>query len=191
MSEFDKFLEVEHESDYERDLQNEKFEVDNDSKADWCLKRIKKIDDDYKRVDDLLQKQASEIKLKREQLKRLRDYEAQVFIDFLEEYARECDLEMKPAKTQESYKLTKGSIIYKYPKTNLVPDREVLLESVKKVEGLEEYVEQKENLKWGEFKKRLQAVSGLIVDKETGQVLELEGLDIEEVPGEYTVKIND
>lgn len=193
MNELDKFLEFEEDRLHEEQIREESFRVDNDRAADWCLRKIKEIRKEYERVDELLEKQISELRLKRDKLKAAKELDEQRFIDYLAEYARDYDLEMRVSKTQQSYKLSNGSMVFKFPKSNLKPDRELLLESLKKadIKGKDNFIEQTEKLKWAELKKRLSIKGNLIVDNETGEVIELEGLEIENIKGEYTVRISE
>ncbi|SHH06202.1 Bacteriophage Mu Gam like protein [Tepidibacter thalassicus DSM 15285] len=104
----------------------------------------------------------------------------------LREYVK--TVKMKETKTQKSYSLPSGKLILKKDKEDFKVDKEKVLENIKKLEGYKEYIKTKEDLAWGELKKNLTIADGKIINKVTGEVLEIEGLDVEVKPGKFEVK---
>ena len=93
------------------------------------------------------------------------------------------------AITQQKVKLVSGDVIVKKAKTNIeCNNKEALLRWCKV--NASEYVDQKvvETPKWGELKKNLSIVDGNIMNTETGEVIELEGLEIVEVGEKLEIK---
>ncbi|WP_084601921.1 host-nuclease inhibitor Gam family protein [Tepidibacter thalassicus] len=127
-----------------------------------------------------------QIKLALEQEKKKMENETSFFEAKLREYVK--TVKMKETKTQKSYSLPSGKLILKKDKEDFKVDKEKVLENIKKLEGYKEYIKTKEDLAWGELKKNLTIADGKIINKVTGEVLEIEGLDVEVKPGKFEVK---
>lgn len=88
----------------------------------------------------------------------------------------------KETKTQKSYKLISGTLVYKKPSTKINHDDEKL---IKALDGTE-FVEIKKSLKWGEYKKNLIVSDNDVIDTTTGEVIE--GRTVEDVPASFNIK---
>ncbi len=97
-------------------------------------------------------------------------------------------VKMKDTKTQKTYSLPTGNIIIKKDKYDFKIDKEKILESIKSLEGYEEYIKVKEDLAWGDLKKNLIIDNNNIINKITGEVIEVEGLNVEIKPGKFEIK---
>jgi c-di-AMP phosphodiesterase-like protein len=85
--------------------------------------------------------------------------------------------------------LPSGKLVLKKDKEDFKLDKEKVLNYIKEnKEEYKEFIKTKEYLAWGDMKKNLIIDDGKIVDKSTGEVLEIEGLDIEIKPGEFEIK---
>lgn len=58
-----------------------------------------------------------------------------------------------------------------------------------KHENMQEYIKMKKYFDWAEFKKKLDINGNHIIDKETGEIVEIEGLKLETKPEEFKVEV--
>lgn len=170
--------------DYDDSPVMQRFVVDNPTKADWCVKRIQDAEAEYARLKEIaeaeiadLQKMLAEAAAKRD--RRVAGLKALLYPFFQ-------SVEKKETKTQQSYKLLHGSLVWKKPAMKLVqPDEEALVDYLSN--NHPEYVKTIFKPAWGEFKKELTlAEDGTVVNALTGETVEL--VKAEEVPGEFTIK---
>lgn len=95
----------------------------------------------------------------------------------------------KETKTQRKLELLAGDVIIKKATSKLKNDNKVILEAIK--ESRPDLVKEKitQSLDWATYKKELEIVGGdEIVNKVTGEVVVIEGLEIEQVPEIVQVK---
>ena len=92
-------------------------------------------------------------------------------------------------KTQKKVSLLNGDVVIKKASSKLDYDKAKLLEWAK-ANGMNELISTKEveDFKWSEYKARLVVTECGIVDTETGELVEVEGLTVQEVPEEVQVK---
>lgn len=97
-------------------------------------------------------------------------------------------IEMKETKTQKKKELLDGTIIIKKPSTKIVTVKDEFLNWT--IKNRPDFVEVKkvQSLKWAEFKKHLKIEGETIIDKETGEVIEADGIGIEIVPQTLEIK---
>jgi phage host-nuclease inhibitor protein Gam len=99
----------------------------------------------------------------------------------------------KETKTQRKCELLSCSVILKKPSQKITCDKEKMLEWASAA-GKDEFIEKKESLsfKWADFKSHLDVVSvdgePCIVDRDTGEILTLSGLEIVEIPERVEIK---
>ena len=86
------------------------------------------------------------------------------------------------------YKLPSGTLKLKKSKVELDHDKDKLLEYVKE-NKLVDFIKTSESLKWAEFKKQLDIQGNTIVNKETGEIIETDGLSIVEKPCSFEVEV--
>lgn len=92
-------------------------------------------------------------------------------------------------KTQRKVKLLNGDVVVKKPRLDFEKDGDKLLEWAK-ANSRDELINRKEVLtfKWADFKKRLVPTDCGIVDVETGETLEIDGLTAITKPEELEIK---
>ena len=95
---------------------------------------------------------------------------------------------MKETKTQKTYALPSGKIVIKKDKSDFKINKDSVIENIKTLEGYEDYIKVKEDLAWGDLKKNLVIDNGNIINKITGEVLEVEGLEVEVKSGKFEIK---
>lgn len=159
------------------------FRIDDDIKADWALKKIAADRKECERVKAIALK---EIEVLEEKIKHLEDTTERktAFLKgCLAQYFE--TVPHKATKTQETYKLLSGSLVFKLPKQNMVKDDAKLLKYLHE-NGMEEYIKTEEKPAWAEFKKTLSIVDGKVIDTSTGEVVE--AVKAEETAGVFDVK---
>ena len=145
------------------------FVVDDDAKAEWCLKKIREAEQDSKKFLDFYEKQIQEIKQRRD------SYIQRMYL-YLRRYLirqREKGL-TKSTKTTDKYSLPSGVLTLKRGGWDYNRNEQELVEWLRHA-GMDSYI--KETIKyspmWGELKKLTKTDdSGNIVLAETGEVIE-------------------
>lgn len=146
-----------------------KVEMDN------LVENIKGIDYELLELEALLKAQIEQLKARFEEkqylLKEKRE-KLQIQLRVLFEQVPQNE-----TKTQRKVKLLNGDVVVKKPKLDFEKDIDKLLEWAK-ANNRDELINRKEVLsfKWANFKKRLVPTDCGIVDVETGETLEIDGL---------------
>lgn len=161
--------------------QTTEFRVDNDRKADWALERIAEAESERDRLLALAQQEIDELKAEMEKIAEKYDRDTGYLKACLKEYFATVD--SKETKTQATYKLLHGSLVWKKPKQKINHDDAELLKALAGTE----YIETKESVKWGEYKKNLTIQDGQVIDTTTGELVT--GCSVEDEPGEFSVKV--
>ena len=156
------------------------FKIENDKTADWAIAQIHDAEIERDRLITLAEEQIEDLKDRIEELKAKCDNDTAYLRSCLAMYFE--TVPSKETKTQKSYKLLSGTLVFKKPSVKINHDDEKLL---KFLDGTE-FVETKKSLKWGEYKKVLAISGDDVIDSETGEVVE--GCSIEEVPASFNVK---
>ncbi len=161
------------------------FSIKDDNVADWALRKIAEEQEEFDRLKGLAEQQIEELRLKIKHLEETAERKTSFLKGCLAQYFQ--TVPHKSTKTQESYKLLSGSLVFKLPKQSMVKDDEALLEHFRQ-NGLQEYIKTEEKPMWGEYKKNLSIVDGKVVDTTTGEVVD--AVRVEEAPGTFDVKTN-
>lgn len=134
----------------------ERFDVDNDMKAEWCLSKIRRIRADQKREKEELQRQMQFYLDQIEMIDTKADEDVAFFESLLRPYFNDrVDSGFaKAAKTQVSYKLPSGKLILKKREPKYDPKGETFLKWLKD-NNLKQFVKVEESPKWNDFKKTL------------------------------------
>lgn len=173
------------EADLEEEMRAEEaaeFTIDTDEMAEWALRKVLAAKKEKERLSAL-------IDAERERLDRAQDtvnerYEADTsYLLFkLGEYFK--TVEHKETKTQESYQLLSGKLVFKKPAQKLEQQEEALLEWCK--ENAPEYVRTKQSVEWGQIKKCMKIVGDAVIYDATGEIVT--GVAVSEVAGVFDVK---
>lgn len=159
------------------------FRITDDSLADWAIKKIKEEQEDTNRLIELAN---AEIESLSEKIKGFEDrynHKVGYLKSKLYEYFETC--KTKETKTQRSYELLSGKLVFKKPTEKMVPDKDKLLAYCKEC-GMTEFVKVKEELDWASYKKECEIVDGQVVNVQTGDIIDC--VSVEEVPGTFDVK---
>lgn len=162
-------------------MEENTFIIDNDKKADWAITQIKDTENECERLITLAEEQIADLHNRIEELKAKCDNETAYLKSLLDQYFR--TVPHKETKTQETYKLLAGTLVFKKPSVKINHDDEKLIELYRGTE----LVETTEKFKWGDYKKNLAIhPDGFVVDTNTGEIVE--GCTVEEVPASFNVK---
>ena len=161
------------------------FSINDDNVADWALRKIAEEQAELDRLTNLATQQIEELQLKIKHFEEVTERKTAFLKGCLAEYFH--TVPHKSTKTQESYKLLSGSLVFKLPKQSMVKDDEELIKHFKKC-GLQEYIKTEEKAIWGEYKKNLSIIDGKVIDTTTGEIVN--AVKVEAVPGSFEVKTN-
>lgn len=144
------------------------FVIDNDTKADWAICKIKEEQDEAQRLIKLAEDKINELKEKIEQINQNFENKTSYLKSQLTNYI--STVKTKSTKTQETYKLLSGTLVRKFSKTKMVPDREQLAAWAEE-NGYQNYIKVKKDIAWSDFSKTLTIVDNNAVD-ENGQIID-------------------
>jgi hypothetical protein len=157
-----------------------RFVVDNDQKADWALRRIREIKDEFLKWNDFYVAQT-------EKLKKAAEFRCHYLEHLLEEYFRKVP--HKESKTQESYALPSGKLVLKEQKPEWTHDDEQLLPWVK--QNVPNLVRTKESVDWAELKKELTVIwqedGSQMITNADGEIVP--GITVTERPDKFVVEV--
>jgi hypothetical protein len=133
---------------------------------------------------ELIQAEREELNKKAEELSDHLESETGYLKSLLFKYFE--TVEKKETKTQQSYKLLSGSLVFKKPQIKIVKPEETKLVEFMENNGYEKLVETKKSAKWADFKKEIEIKDGQVILDDTGEVLDW--IVTEEDPGRFEVK---
>lgn len=161
------------------------FRIDNDKTADWAINQIHEAEDERDRLITLAEEKIKDLTDRIEELKAKCDNETAYLRSCLAEYF--TTVPTKETKTQKSYKLISGTLIFKKPSAKINHNDEALIKYLEENDGLD-YIKIKKSVDWAEFKKQLIIDGDNVVDKELGVVLDNSVCSVEDVPASFTIK---
>ena len=182
MRDYEEFEELEEIFELEEEEQKG-FSIKDDSTADWALRMIAEEESEFRRLKAIADQQIEEIKMKIDALKERTERKNAFLKSCLFEYF--TTVPHKETKTQETYKLLNGSLIFKKPKQKMIYEEDKLVEYFKQ-NGMEEFIKTEEKPIWGEFKKNLSIIDGSVIDTITGEMVDT--VSVVEEPGAFEAK---
>ena len=165
-------------------MEEERFIIDNDNKADWA---VQKINDEYaetERLVNIAKEQIEELKLRIEQLNEQCENKVSFLRSALGEYFMKVP--HKETKTQESYKLLHGSLVLKKETNKIIHEDDNALVTWLKESGHEDMIKVKTEPNWSEVKKFLDVIDGKVIDTTSGEVVTACGVEL--VPEHFEVR---
>lgn len=173
------------------DIDEEKKEVwtiIDDLGADWALDKIIEEKVALRRYEITVNSKVSQLqlRLKKEQEKANREIE--FFESKLREYFEQVKDKSKDSKTQKVYKLPSGLLKMKKEVITFDYDKAKLLEYAEN-EELNDLIKVTKDFKWADFKKSLEIQGDTIINTDTGEIMEVEGLSIEAKPEQFSVEV--
>lgn len=161
-------------------MEENTFVINDDKKADWAITQIKDTENECERLITLAEKQIADLHDRIEELKNKCDNETKYLKSCLAQYFE--TVKAKETKTQKSYKLLSGTLVLKKPGEKIEHDDEALLEWLEDTE----YIKIKKSVDWAEYKKKLTIQDNLVIDTETGEVVEC--CKVVPTPGSFDIK---
>lgn len=153
------------------------FTVDDDQKAEWCLKKIREENAELSRWKAFYSDQLRKLEERSQ-------YRVSFFEDKLKAYF--SMVPHKESRTQSSYQLPGGKLVYKHQAPEMVRDDAQLLPWVK--QNRPELVKVTEAVDWAGLKKSLTIAenSGMAIS-EDGEVVP--GITVSERPDVFKVEV--
>jgi len=163
--------------------ETEKFVVDNDLKADWCLDKIREEEAEVKRMQMVVEQKIYQLQANLEAFKSSREQTISFFESKLLEYMQ--TLHLKPTKAGNyTHTLPTGKIKLSKQLPEVRRNENTLLEFLKKTEP--KYIKVKESVDWANLKKTLKQVDNKYVT-EHGEVVE--GVELLERDYKFKVEV--
>lgn len=160
------------------------WRIADDNSADWAVSKIAAERAELTRIKALAQEQIDRIMAKVEAAEKRCENGTAFLTAKLAEYFE--TVEHKKTKTKHSYRLLSGTLVKKIGGTTLKQDESKLLEYLK-TSGQTDLIKTEESPRWGDFKKRLEVVGGVVIDTTSGEIVE--GVMIEEKPDVFSVDV--
>lgn len=136
------------------------FTVDDDRKADWCVRKIQELEADTARWQEYYAEQLERIRAQN-------DSSIVYFKELLSAYF--AQVPHKVTKTAESYKLPNGTLRLKQQQPEYARDEPTIIEWAR--QNAPELVEDVPKLKWADLKKLGRADGEQLIIPETGEVV--------------------
>ena len=160
----------------------EAYAICTDAEADRALEKIQDARAERDRMVAACRERIAEFEARIEAAEAACERETGYYTGLLYEYFG--NVPHKATKTQETYSLPSGKLIWRKPSATIRRDEDALLAWAKA--SAPQLVETTEKARWGELKKALTEKDGRYNYTETGEVVP--GLTPEEVPGRFEVK---
>ena len=152
------------------------FHVEDDSAAEWCLKKIREEKAELEKWEAFYKGQL-------EKMQKRADYRIGFFEQKLAMYFG--SVPHKVSKTQESYQLPGGKLVYKRQAPEIIRDDEKVIAWLKtNCEGA--HVKTKEVLDWAELKKNVVFMGENVVNGD-GEIIP--GITVTERPDKFVVEV--
>lgn len=165
---------------------DETFKIDNDKTADWAITQIHEAENERDRLIALAEEQIKDLTDRIEELKTKCENDTKYLKSCLAMYFE--TVKSKETKTQKSYKLLSGTLVFKKPTTKIIHNDDNLLKYLEENDG-KDYIKIKKSVDWAEFKKTLTiSDNGEVVDTELGIILNSNVCGIEDVPASFNIK---
>ena len=104
----------------------EGFTIDNDKTANWAIKKIKEEQEEHARLQAIIDDELAELTKKQEEINKRLENKTAYLKSLLYLYFEKVP--HKETKTQSSYKLLDGSLVFKKPSISIVrPDNDQLV----------------------------------------------------------------
>ena len=162
--------------------EEERYRITSDGEADRWIERIQDARAEHDRFVAACQERIAEFDTRIKAADEECEKEVAFALGVLREYFD--TVPHKTTKTQESYSLPSGKLVFKRPTIAPRIDEQALFDWVKG--NAPDYVQTTQKTKWGELKKQLVLKGDKYVFTETGEVVP--GLTPEQTEGGFDVK---
>jgi len=162
------------------------WKIKNDEGADWWIEIHEEKLAEIRRLKMQLENKINFYKEKLDKVLKEEESIIERRNSKLAEYFETLDeKQMKKTKTMLKYRLPSGELVKKFPGPEFNRDNDKLTEWLER-NGMNEYIEVKKQAKWGELKKVVKVVNGVVVT-ENGEVVE--GVEVVERAPEFKVEV--
>lgn len=149
--------------------EKEKFVVDDPSKANWAIGKIKEARKRRDIFNEAAENEIEELQKKIEQNNKKCENETAFLLSCLAEYME--NLPTKKAETQETFVLPNGRLKRKFAKQILKPDENRLVEYLQEQKETE-YIKSNNYVNWENFRKLLTIENEQVIRIDTGEILD-------------------
>ena len=177
-------MDEKYEEEFEKDIA-ETFIIDNDSKAEWAIKKIKEAQDEHDRIFALIEEEEQKLALRKDQIAKKLESDTSYLKYLLNNYMQ--TVTCKETKTQKTYQLLSGKLVYKYGGTEWIKDEDKLLAWAKTDDPA--LVKVKESVDWVTLKKRLTVTDKGDVVTDSGELLDF--IKAEKKPDSMDIKFTE
>ena len=184
MNEYEEYEEQFNREEIENAIQGE-FVIDNDSKAEWAVRKIKEAQDEHDRISALIEAEEERLKERKEKNDKKLESDTSYLKYLLNNYMN--TVKCKETKTQRTYQLLSGKLVYKYGGTEWIKDEERLLAWAKTDDPA--LVKVKESVDWVTLKKRLTVTDKGDVVTDSGELLDF--IKAEKKPDSMDIKFTE
>lgn len=165
-------------------MTDERFVIDSDQKAEWALRKIKEREAEFKRVEALGNSDIERVAKLIEEEKAKCDSDTAFFRAALDAYMD--TVKCRETKTGiRKYKLLSGSLVRKPGTTTFAHNDERLTDYLLR-SGRTDMIRVKQVPLWGEYKRTLAVHDGVVIDTNTGDVVE--GVTAEMQPASFAIE---
>ena len=161
------------------------FVIDNDTKAEWAIRKIKEAQDEHDRISALIDAEEERLKERKEKNDKKLESDTSYLKYLLNSYMN--TVKCKETKTQRTYQLLSGKLVYKYGGTEWIKDEDKLLAWAKADDPA--LVKVKESVDWVSLKKRLTVTDKGDVITEDGELLDF--IRAEKKPDSLDIKFTE
>ncbi len=164
---------------------NEGYKIEDDSNANWALRKIKQHQQQIQNNNALAQAEIEKIESWEQQENDKVQQSIDYFQGLLAQYAMKKREEDPKFKSQ---KLPHGNIGFRKKPAKWNYDDNTLLETLKS-NNMTDFINVTEKPNKSTIKKAFQVVNGKVVNPETGEYID--GITVEEQGKDFTVKVSD
>lgn len=167
------------------ELTTNNFTITDDKTADWAVKQIKDAEEERDRLIKLAEEEIADLETKIEDLKAACENQTKYLKSCLGLYFE--TVPHKETKTQKSYKLLSGSLVFKKASQKIDHNDDKLLTYLEDSDQ-EQFIKVKKSVDWANFKKRLAIQDGKVVDIKTGEIID--GCTVEDTLASFNIKFS-
>ena len=160
------------------------FVINSPQKADWAIEKVKEEQERLAMYEQTINDKINNLKEDLEKEKQLSEGRTSWLRFKLGEYLHRPEVPAKDTKTSLSLKLASGTIKFTKPKNDFVRDDNALIQYLK--DNNKGFVKTEEKVEWEELKKTLEIKDDLVLDKNTGELIE--GISVEMTVPKIEVK---
>lgn len=165
--------------------QNEAFTIDDDSKAEWAIRKIKEIKADYERLISVCDLEIQSYQARKSSYINKMESETSFFRAMLRIYFQ--TVKTKDTKTQRKYELPSGNLILKFKSPKIIRDDEAL------VGWLSKWMPKAVKTTFAPDWETVKSVAFRIGDHyelpdENGEMIKIDGVTLVDQPDEFEVK---